>query len=259
MEETANEGRPNTLMKFLNITKMPDLPFDVAEALNQLRINLGFSGENIKVIMTTSSTPDEGKSFVSMNLWRQMAEIGNTVLYVDCDMRNSELKSRWGFQTEEPLVGIVHYLSGKAELADVVYQTNLENGYLIPVATDIANPVILLESSRFKAMIDWAKTQFDYVILDTPPLGSVADALNIAPYADGSLLIIRSGEVPRKIVENSMNLLKRTDTPLLGVVLNRADTSSKGNGYYYNHYYRYGYGNDYGYGDNKKKSKKKKS
>ena len=91
----------------------------------------------------------------------------------------------------------------------------------------------------------------DYVLIDTPPLGSVADALTVAGYCDGSLLVVRSGDTPRKLIENSVQLLQRTETPMLGMVLNRADTGRKGNGYYYNHYYRYGY-NDYGYGRSKK-------
>ena len=242
-------------MKQIYIENMPNLPFNVSEALNQLRVSLGFSGEDIKTIMITSSTPNEGKSFVTMQLWKMLAEVGNRALLIDCDMRNSEMKNKWGFQTEDDLLGIVHFLAGKAEINDIVYSTNVPNGYIVPVAANVPNPTILLESQRFRELLDVCKHEFEYILIDTPPLGSVADAMNIAPKTDGSLLIIRSGETPRKVVENSVSLLKRSGVPLLGVVLNRADTSKHGNNYYYNHYYQYGYYNDRGYyGQNKDKN-----
>ncbi|NCB32995.1 MAG: polysaccharide biosynthesis tyrosine autokinase [Erysipelotrichia bacterium] len=242
-------------MKDMSIENMPELPFDVTESLNQLRVSLGFSGENIKTIEITSSTPNEGKSFVAMNLWKMMADVGNRVLLIDCDLRNSEMRSKWGLQTNEELVGIVHFLAAKADVYDIVYKTNIANGYIIPVAACVPNPTILLEGKRFGELLEVCKSQFDYILLDTPALGSVVDALKIATYCDGSLLVIRSGETPRKMVENSVSLLNRTETPLLGVVLNRADTSKRGNNYYYNHYYRYGYHGEY-YGNNGNKKPK---
>ena len=238
-------------MKHLYIDKMPELPFQVAEPMNQLRINLGFSGADVKTIMITSSTPNEGKSFVAVQLWKMLAEVGNRTLLIDCDLRNSEMRSRYGFRAEDGITGIEHFLAGKEEISRAIYETDIENGYILPVGTNIANPTILLECKRFSDMIEITKQNFEYVLIDTPPLGSVADALTIAGYCDGSLLIVRSGETPRKLVENSVNLLQRTETPLLGMVLSRADTGRKGNSYYYNHYYRYGY-NDYGYGRSKK-------
>ncbi|MBQ9328375.1 MAG: CpsD/CapB family tyrosine-protein kinase [Solobacterium sp.] len=234
-------------MKQLYLENLPELPFNVTEALNQLRISLGFSGENIQTVMVTSSTPNEGKSFVTMELWKMMAEIGSRTALIDCDMRNSVMGDTVGFRTNDDLVGIVHYLAGKADLKDIVYATNIPNAYLIPVSTNVPNPTVLLEGKRFQEIIDVCKEEFDFVLIDTPPLGSVADALNIAPKTDGSLLVIRSGETPKKVVENSINLLRRTGAPLLGVVLNRADTSKNGNQYYYNRYYQYGYYNNESY------------
>lgn len=253
-------------MRELILEKLPELPFDVKESLNQLRINLGFCGADVKNIMITSSSPDEGKSFVAMNLWRMMAEVGQKVLLVDCDLRNSEMKSKYNLHCTdaEPLEGIVHYLSGQAGLDRVIYRTNVPNGYMVPLTHNVSNPSMLLEGARFTQMIDAARKAFDVVILDTPPLNNVADALNIAPHCDGSLLVIRSGAVPRKMIGNSVEMLKRTGTPLLGVVLNRAEINSRSNYYYrryyskyYNSYYRYGkYGyGKYGYGE-KGKGKK---
>ena len=241
-------------MKNINITKMPELPFDVQEAVNQLRINIGFTGDSIKTIMVTSSVPNEGKSFVTMGLWRNIASVGNKAILIDADIRNSEMRDRYGFQSEDGLVGIEHFLSGKLGLHEVIYSTNVNNGFMIPVSTNVIDPTILLESDRFAKLIEVCKENFDYVIIDTPPLNSVADALNITKYCDGSLLVVASNSTSRKIVNNTITSLKRTETPLLGVVLNRVDTSRRGAAYGY--YYRYG---GYGYGQygeyGKKKSK----
>ncbi len=230
-------------MKELHIGSLEELSFDVEENLNQLRVNLGFCGSNIKTIMLTSSIPNEGKSFVAFNLWRLMAGVGLKVLLVDADLRNSEMRSAHQITTDDGrLQGIAYYLSGQIELEDAIYKTNIENAYLMPMASAIANPTILLENGRFEAMTKACSGDFDYIIVDTPPLGSVADALNISRYCDGTVLVIRSGETPRKIVENSLQLLHRTETPLLGVVLNRIETTRSSQQYYYRYGYGYGYG-----------------
>lgn len=242
-------------MKELTIRNMPELPFDMTEALNQFRVNLGFCGDEVKTIMITSSMPNEGKSFLVMHLWKMMAEVGVPTLLIDCDFRNSELRSKYGISSSEKIVGGAHYLAGKADLQDVLYQTNIPNGFMIPVTSSIANPTILLEGPRFGRMIENCAKTFGYVLIDTPPIGSVADALNIATHCDGTVLVVRSGETPRKMVDNSVQLLKRTETPLLGIVLNRADMNSKSN-LYYHRYYRSGYYyKNYGYGSQSKKTK----
>ena len=243
-------------MKKLQIRNMPELPFEVSEPLNQLRINLGFCGNEIKTIMFTSSMPNEGKSFLAIQLWKMMAEVGTPTLLIDCDFRNSEMRSKYGMVGNEKIIGCPYYLSGKADLQDVLYKTDIPNGYIIPVTSLLANPTILLEGQRFGQMIETCSKTFGAVLIDTPPLGNVADALNIAAYCDGTVLVVRSGETPRKMVDNSVQLLKRTETPLLGIVLNRADVSGKSSLYYQRYYgSKYYYNNHYGYGGKRKKEK----
>ena len=182
-----------------------------------------------------------------------MAELGTPTLLIDCDLRKSEFRNKYNIRSDEAITGVAHYLAGKATLDDATYQTNVPNGYMIPVNTTVANPSILLENDRFARMIRESRERFGCVLVDTPPLGSVADALKIATHCDGTVLVVRSGETPRKLVENSVQLLHRTETPLLGVVLNRADIGSKSN-MYYRRYYRSGYYNsEYGYGQKKHK------
>lgn len=240
-------------MREATLSSLPELPFTVDEALNQLRINLGFSGEDIKTVLVTSSLPNEGKSFIALNLWRKMASVGSKVVLLDCDLRNSTVKAKYNLSSDVELKGMVHYLAGKADLEEVIYRTNVPNGYLIPVITNISSPAILLEGRRFRMLLEACRQTFDYVIVDTPPLGSVADALNIAPVCDGCLLVVRSGEIPRRMVSDSVSLLKKTGKPLLGVVLNRVMVNSKSSSYYYKRYYRYGsyYSRYYSSGYNK--------
>ncbi len=244
-------------MKSLELKTLPELTFDVQEALNQFRINLGFCGENIKKVMVTSSVPNEGKSFISIQLWKMLAEVGVRTLIIDCDLRNSEMRSKLGISyADGSAIGCAHYLAGKATLDDVIYKTNIKNGYMIPAANTIINPIMLLENESFDRMLSKVSDVFDMVIIDTPPLASVADGLNIATKVDGTVLVVRSNETPRRLINNSVSLLKRTGTPLLGMVLNRIDTKSGGSGYYSRYYKNGYYYGDY-YGSDNKKTKGK--
>lgn len=260
-------------MKQAVMSNFVELPFAVEESLNQLRINLGYTGEDIKTIMITSTLPNEGKSFIATNLWRMMASVGNKVVLLDCDLRNSTVKAKYNLKSDEELKGIVHYLSGQADVEDVIYKTNVPNGFIVPVINNVSSPAMLLEGRRFKLLLEACRQVFDYVIVDTPPLGSVADALNIVSQCDGSLLVVRSGEIPRRMVADSLAMLKKTGKPMLGVVLNRVMSNGSSKSYYYKRYYHYGkyysryynyynryggYGYGYGKQDHSKSQKKTK-
>lgn len=232
-------------MKKVEIRNLKPLPFEVEEALNQLRINIGFCGEEIRVIMITSSVPNEGKSFISVHLWKMMADMGLRTLLVDCDIRNSNIRTKYGLysQDEEGMQGIIHYLSGKIPMEDAIYQLEgCPDGYIMPVTTTVGNASILLENNRLEDIFTCCREQFDYVIVDTPPIGVVADAMRIATRSDGVILTVRSGMVSKKVLENSMRLLQRTNAPLLGTVLNGVDIQSKSNSYFRHYYRSYGYG-----------------
>lgn len=234
-------------MNNISLSAFPDLPFEVTEALNQLRVNIDLCGADIKVIMITSSVPNEGKSFISICLWKMFAELGLKSLLIDCDLRNSEMRSKYGIRFEGAKEGLAHYLAGRIDLSAAICTTNIPYGCILPVEGTLPNPTILLEGDLFKQMIEACRRAFDIIILDTPPLSNVADAMKIATQCDGSVLVVRSNSTPRNMVINSLQQLRRTTTPVLGTVLSRVNTSSKKNSYY-NRYYRYGYGNKYGYG-----------
>lgn len=222
-------------MKLLTVNRLPELQFDTQEAINQLRVNLGFTGADVKTIMITSSVPNEGKSFVSLNLWRSMAAVGKRVLLIDGDLRLSQMRTDFGFQTSESFVGLPHVLSGQADLPDVVYRTNVPNGFILPVTNLVADPTILLSKPVFQELITACEQNFDYILIDCPPLCSVSDALVVSKYCDGSVLVVRSGFTKKHMVNESVAALKRAGSQLLGICLNRVDTSRKGS-YYYSEY-----------------------
>lgn len=235
---------------------IPELPYAAEESLNRLRINVKFSGNDIKTILVISSVPNEGKSHIAFYLWKMLAEVGFKTLLMDLDLRNSVLKDEMNFRSDEDYQGIDYYLSGLADLDTVIHQTNIENADILPCTNKLQNPSSLLEDHRFAQMFPVLEERYDYVIVDSPPLIAVSDGILISKHCDGAILVVRSGETPRALVKNSLNQLKRANCRVLGAVLNGVKTSGKGYGYgygygkYYGNYY---YGNYYGADAKKKK------
>lgn len=231
----------------------PQLPYSVQEAVNRLRINISFTGSDMRKIMLVSSEPNEGKSFIAINLWNQMAEAGEKTVFLDADMRNSTVVNKYKLTRPDgkEIKGTSHLLAGNAGLDEVLMHTKYGDGDFIPNVENVINPSMLLESDRFKVLLDGLAKRYRYVFVDAPPLGLVSDAEKIGNLCDGAILCVRSGMTPKGIVRESIKQLDRAGCPLLGIVLNRVDESKGGYGKY-GHYGRYGkYYNDqyYGSGD----------
>lgn len=197
----------------------------VEEAYKTLRTNLQFCGNEKKVINITSCMASEGKSTVSLLLARSLSEVGKRVLLIDADMRKSAF---WGTLTaavhEQKIYGLSHFLSGQASLEEVLYQLeNTPGMYMIFSGTFPPNPSELLENSKFKDLLEASRKQFDYILVDTPPLGAVIDSAVIASKSDGSILVIEANVVGRELAADIMNQLKKTGCPVLGVVMNKVD------------------------------------
>ena len=144
---------------------------------------------------------------------------------------------------------------GMAEYDEVVYQTNVANGYLVPCTQLLESPSALLEDSRFRDLLNTLAENYRFVIIDTPPLGSVSDSALIASMCDGAVLVIRAGVTSKGMIKQSLFELEQVNCKLLGTVLNRAEVHSRAYGKYYSKYYgkygkKYGYG--YGYGKEEK-------
>jgi capsular exopolysaccharide synthesis family protein len=235
-------------MKTINVN-IPELPYAAEEALNRLRVNVKFSGKEIKTIMIISSVPNEGKSHVAVYLWKMLAEAGFRTVLVDCDLRKSVMKKEMSFSCNEEYQGLDYYLSGLAEYEDVVHHTNIENGDIVPTTNILQNPSSLLEDTRLGELFRGLENNYDYVIVDSPPLVSVSDGMLIAQHCDGAILIVRSGETPKSLIRQSINQLKQTDCHLLGTVLNGVVTEKRAYGRYYGYYSKY-YGEYYGKQEN---------
>lgn len=230
-------------MKTLVIQNLPSLPYAAEEALNRLQINFTFCGDQFKKVVVTSSTPEEGKSTVSINLWRLLAASGKRVVLVDADMRKSVMRSRYQItSSEHDYLGLSHYLAGKASLVDVLYSTNINGGYMVPTSHTVSNPTVLLQNGRLQQMLDLLAQKFDYVLVDTSPLVNVADGNLIASNCNGAILVVRGGVTPRKLVADSLKQLERAECKLMGVVLNRITAKDSP---YYQKYKKAGYYSNY--------------
>lgn len=214
----------------------PELPYAVEEAMNRLKVNVKFCGKNTRKILVTSSVPNEGKSVVSVQLWKMLAESGFKSILVDVDLRKSILKDRHEFKYDGEIKGFGYYLSGQAEYSDVIYETNIENGHILPCVSVLNNPISLLEDERFKELLDKLSEDYRYVIVDTPPLCAVADGSLIASMCDGAILVVRSGRTSRKLVAQSIRQLDYVDCKLLGTVLNGVNLKSSAYKKYYGNY-----------------------
>jgi len=230
-----------------------DRDYRTEESFKGLRTNIMLTGIENKVIAITSCTPNEGKSTVSMFLAKALAESGKKVLLIDGDLRKSILSKY--IQTYEEPKGLSHFLSGLAEINEVMYSTQIDNLFLVMPGTVPPNPAELLEQARFEAFIKGARKKFDYIIIDTPPLGNVIDAAIITNVCDGVALVISSGEISYRFARNIRNQIEKTNCQILGVVLNKVDTKiDKRYGKYYGSYGDYG---DY-YNEQKKRHREKK-
>lgn len=232
----------------VNLDKISDLDFKTKEAYKTLRTNVQFCGDDVKVISITSCVPNEGKSMVSFNLAVSIAETGKKVLFVDADLRKSVLIGR--YKINKAIKGLTQYLSGVEELDSVKYTTNVENLDMILSGPVPPNPAELLNNEKFTALVEITKKEYDYVVIDTPPIGQVIDPAIVAQQTDGVIFLVSQANVSYKYAQKQIEQLKRSGCRILGAVLNKVDPEGKGSyygGYYCKYYkgkYGYGYGND---------------
>ena len=194
------------------------------EALNTIRANFLFSGYGVKTVAITSCHMSEGKSTVTLALARSLAELDKRVLLVDADLRKSVLPSRLEGMIEK---GLTHYLSGQAELDEALYHTQYENLDILLAGKEPPSPVVLLDSSRMKDLLIEMREKYDYILIDTPPLGMVIDGAVMAKYADGVIMVLEAGSVQDKEAQAVKSQLEKSGCRLLGVILNHTGKKSK--------------------------------
>lgn len=210
------------------------------EHYNALRTNIQLSGNNLKVISVSSVKPGEGKSTTSTNIALAFARAGYKTLLVDADIRNSVMSGV--FKSREKITGLTDFLSGTTDLSHGLCDTNVDNLFVIQAGPISPNPTALLQSENFDTMIETLRKYFDYVIVDTAPIGMVIDAAIIAQKCDASILVTAAGETKRRDVLKAKEQLEQTGVPFLGVVLNKFNTTVERYGAYggYGSYGSYG-------------------
>ena len=182
--------------------KTQKLDYSGAEAYKSLRTNLQFCGEDKKVIAITSCTPNEGKSSVTMNLAVSLADAGKKVLLIDADLRKSVLMGRT--KVKESIKGLTHYLSKQAALIEVICATNVKNLHIVYAGPVPPNPAELLGGKHFRELLISLRKVYDYILVDTPPLGSVIDSAIIAEECDGSIMVIETGVISYRFAQDEI-------------------------------------------------------
>jgi len=244
--------------KIVDMKLAPDDDFRYSEALRTLRTNLLFSGSKVKNILITSTSPNEGKSTTSFELARVFAETGKHTLYLDCDIRKSEFVAV--HQIKGETVGLSQLLTGQIPLEEGFYtDPKIPNLDMIFAGPYSPNPTELFEDEMCEKLFKFIKElNYDIVIMDTAPIGTVIDAAILTRYADGAALVIEAEVTSRRLFQRAKDQLDRTGVKFLGVILNKVNMTKGG---YYNSYYsyhKYGkkYGNyskyGYGYGEYRK-------
>ena len=200
-----------------------------AEAYRSLRSNIEYSSfdDEYRVIVVTSSVPGEGKSTTSGNLAIALAQSGNSVLLVDCDMRKPSIHKKFKISNA---AGTAELLLRKRLFEEVANKYN-ENLTIITAGKIPPNPSEMLASRAMTAFIEEMKKEFKYIILDTPPLQAVTDAQVLSTKADGVLLVVKAGSTKKEMVLNSVDLIKKVQGKVIGTVLNGVE--NKKNNYYY--------------------------
>lgn len=206
----------------------------VSEAYRSLRTALLLStAEGLGTVVVTSAGAGEGKTVTAANLAVVMAQLGRKVLLIDADLRKPRLHRVFHVSNR---TGLVHALTGNAELDDTLQRTAVSDLWVTPAGPTPPNPSELLASSRMSDLLQMAKTRFDLVIFDTPPVLAVTDAILVGAQSDGVVLCLRSGQVLREDARNCHNRLVRVEVKVLGAVLNafRPQTGRYGRS---DHYY----------------------
>lgn len=191
--------------------------FFVQEAYKVLRTNLLFCGQGIKTVAITSCMENEGKTTVSLNAARSFADLGKKTLLIDADMRKSVLAGRNSDVRDAP--GLSEVLTGIAPLREAVFSTQIANLHVLFSGKYPPNPAELLGSRYFAELIAGAKEAYDYVFVDTPPLGQVIDAAAVAARCDGTVLVI-GDKVSVTEARRVMEQLKKSECRILGAVRN---------------------------------------
>lgn len=225
------------------------LKFRIEESYKTIRANIMFSvmKKGCKKIVITSSAPNEGKTTTTVNLAVSISQADQRVLLIDGDLRKPKIHQYFNVPNSP---GLTNYLGDKiqgrrhADLFSVIHPTEYENLSLLCSGTIPPNPAELLGSEIMSEFLDDVSKDFDYIIIDTPPINVVSDSLPLIRESDGVVIVVRSNQSTHPDLQKSLSALEFIDAKILGFVVNFAETKTAK----YGRSYKYGYGYGYGYG-----------
>jgi capsular exopolysaccharide synthesis family protein len=206
----------------------------VAECCRSLRTNIMFSAADreLKTIVVSSANPREGKTTSVLYLGTTMAQSGQRVLIIDTDMRRPRLHMSTGVSRT---VGLSNLIVGGHDYDDVIKSTEIPNLFILPCGPLPPNPAELLMSQRFKTVLEGLQSKFDRIILDSPPLQVVTDAVVLSKQTDGVILVAKSGKTLRDELKRSARMIHAVNGTVFGVIVNAIEPDSR-TGYYYSYY-----------------------
>ena len=205
------------------------------DAFRTLRMNIVFSGneKDIQTLVVTSAVPNEGKTYISIGLGIAMAESGRRTLIIDCDCRKPSVGNRLRIRPENTWLDVLY---NDVPLKNAIVETQCPLLFFLDAQPGIAHSVEQLGGYRFRKMVETLKEHFGFIIFDSPPIGAFIDAATLAEHADGTIMVVSSGNREVRLLKTSIEQLKKADANLLGVVLNKVSKASsyyKYGGYYY--------------------------
>lgn len=207
----------------------------IAESFRNLRSSLFLKSdhEQFKVILITSSQPQDGKSFISFNLATSISSVGYKTLLIDCDLRRPTLHIKL---KEANSVGLTNYMINKASIDEIIKVTSIPNLHFIPAGPVIPNPSELIESGTLNELFNILKTRYDYIVIDTTPVGIVADATLLMKHASKTLLVIRNNSTRKDIITNVINTFKTNKLNNYEIVFNDLNLHKSSYRHYSNYY-----------------------
>ncbi len=212
------------------------LPSELTESVRGVcaSILLSKSDRRPRVIVVTSATPNEGKTTLVSQLGRAFAEAGSKTLMIEADLRKPDLSRLFAVDLEG---GLSPFLAGHVSPSPKIHQTSVSNLHLIAAGPTPPNPVALLNSEKLTSFLQLASAEYQFVIIDTPPLLAVADARVLGTQVDGVVLVVRAGQTPKHLIRRAWAMLETSGAQVLGMVLNGAERD-RAEGTYYNYYYK---------------------
>lgn len=222
------QGRKGKKIDFSN-NKMPNGYF--MEAYRRLRTNLDFLSisARIKAVAITSARPNEGKSTTAAMLAMCMAMSGKKTLLIDCDFRNSTLEDIFHLKEKK---GIVDVLLCRIPIEEAIIASKITGLHILQVGVRPINASEILSSDKMKALMKEIKNEYEYIVIDTPPVGVVADAQIISQYVDGTILVATHRKTKIKEMAKAKALIEQVGGDVLGIVINKKRMFVKNKGYY---------------------------